>query len=353
MDMNKGNVLPEGNDLLNGLFQVQDYLNKINDRVTNVMNLEKDRIELQQSNLKKKITTEEITSDMGKLMQVFLVCLFFGYVFTSFVYPMVNPKTTWSGVFWGIVIGAVSIGIPLVLLQDKYKNKFKKTKIGFLIFDFLFEFALFFSYPNVLIWVVAILGHIVGLIVVYLYCNNYNSKVASENAKLTAQDEDHNQAARARNAKIDQQCAILSTEITAIKNEMQEKTASWYPVDYYSLDSVAHFISILKNHEAENIKEMVKVFKEDAYRDNVLNDQMVMKQQLDDSLAAQRENLQNQQLLAQRQQEMVQLQKKSNMIQMANAIASMVTARNTSQLKDSAKNIADNTKKIVDNTTWY
>lgn len=176
------------------------------------------------------------------------------------------------------------------------------------------------------------IASIIASIVLKMYnkrISKHNQEIDEHNKNLEMADHAHNEQVRLHNEQIHKKRQELSDEITILSNEMQEKTSAWYPVDYYVLDCVVKFISIVKNHEADTIKEMLKIYKEDVYRIQVLNHQKEMEIKFNQSLM--------------NQQEMIKLQKISNVIQMANLVTNMVTASNTAKIQEDMQDIKANT----------
>ena len=124
---------------------------------------------------------------------------------------------------------------------------------------------------------------------------------------------------------------------------MRNVVGSWFPWgnegEYYTQDVVDAFITIVQNHEADTVKEMMQVYKQDKYRVSVLSNQDQMRGQIDQAL-------QNQQTMISNQQEMHRLQRQGNAIAKVNCMANMATAANTNAIKNSTEAIKSNTDAI-------
>ncbi|CRH69269.1 Uncharacterised protein [Chlamydia trachomatis] len=109
---------------------------------------------------------------------------------------------------------------------------------------------------------------------------------------------------------------------------MQGKTASWYPADYYAIDCCSAFIKYVQNHEADTVKEMVKTYKEDKYREQVITGLASIKNGVDQCLH--------------NQQEMIALQKASNLIQMGNLVVNLANNQAINRGADASARAAYN-----------
>lgn len=107
----------------------------------------------------------------------------------------------------------------------------------------------------------------------------------------------------------------------------------WYPPDYYALDAVERFISIVQNHKADTVKEMVRVYDEEGYRNSVLSNQQEMNAKMEQSLC--------------NQQQMMRLQHEANVLALGNMVANLATAANTSKIADNTAATAANTARTA------
>lgn len=327
--------LPKGNELLNGLYLVQKYLDKINNKLSDFWELERyyrQEQYTQKLQFKKNINTASVKekSQYGLFVAGVTFSLVFGLIF-SFL-------GDFSVLLYSLVITTIfSIGkirenkkmlyiggIFLVMLLWVWLNGL----IGSFGGGRYMAAGLGYLFINIIAFGVA---SIVAAIVLKMYnkrINKRNQEIDEHNKNLEMADHAHNEQVRLHNEQIHKKRQELSDEITILSHEMQEKTGTWYPIDYYVLDCVVKFISIVKNHEADTVKEMLKVYKEDVYRIQVLNHQKEMEIKFEQSLM--------------NQQEMIKLQKISNAVQIANLVANMVTASNTSKIQQDMQDIKTN-----------
>ncbi len=328
----KATLFPEGQNLLNGLYVVQDYMLKESEKLNEFWELERQYRDYQQTKLREQIDIDKPKekSEYALFIAGIAFCLTFGLV--------------------GLLSGNISelifcLIITAVFAIGKIKGNKKLLKIGkillvLLLLSWLQGFAnvLTMSKGNIAGIIFYLLINIAALasaiVVAKIALNKYNKKIEEDNEREKEAVRIQNKKIEQNNKIVDQKRHALSSEITALSNELQRETSQWYPVDYYSLDSVAKFITIVKNHEADTIKEMLSIYKQDAYRTQVLSNQNTMISQLNQSLY--------------NQNEMISLQREANMIQMATCVASFITAGNTNAIKANTASTAESAKRVAD-----
>jgi len=148
------------------------------------------------------------------------------------------------------------------------------------------------------------------------------------NAKQQRDADEANRAIKANNESIIQRRKELAYEVHATVAAMQGETASWYPADYYTIDCCSAFIKYVRNHEADTVKEMVKAYKEDKYREQVITGLSSIKNGVDQCLY--------------NQQKMIALQKVSNLIQMGNLVVNLANNQAINRGADAAARAAYN-----------
>lgn len=341
--------LPEGQELLNGLYTVQNYMQRENDKLNEFWKLEKeyrDNIKSVRPMLYNIINTSNLKekSEYGFFIAGIAFCLTFGGI----------------GLLSGNIINLIfCLIITAVFAKGKIESskdasvgiKNKYLKIGKFLLVVLFLLWLVgikrvFKYTapagSLFYLVINIIALVIASVVAKITLNKYNKKIEKHNEAEKESATVKNKRIKQENEQIQHHNGIvckkrqgLAIEIQELVNELQAETSMWYPVDYYSLDAVAQFITIVKNHEADTIKEMLAIYKQDAFRIQVLNNQSTMISQLNQSLY--------------NQQEMISLQRKSNMIKLASCAASFITAVNSSAIKANTAATAANTQHIVDN----
>ncbi len=329
--------LPNGENLLNGLYVVQNYLQRINDKLIPFWDLER-YYQREQHTLRQKykpnITATTVKDKFQYGLFVTGTAIFFIHLLIGLttIAPFDGIISIFTGFFCLFSIFLFTIGktqkasAPLII-GGILLTIFCLTWLQKILKTFL-ELSINTAESSKYIFI-NILAFVIAIIVTFILVKIYNKKTREYNQALEISDNIYNDQVRRNNEAIDQKRRALSAEITSLADEMQAETSFWYPVDYYVLDSVAKFISIVKNHEASTIKEMLKVYKEDNFRILTLNNQEEIK-------ARHEQFLMN-------QQEMFHLQRMSNMIQMANLAANLMTASNTSVISNSMAAIQTNT----------
>ena len=346
-------LLPEGAELLNGLYSVRDYIQKFNEKLSLFMQSEKEKRQLlseQQLILKKLIRTDSAKekSDYGLFMAGIAFSIVFGVI------------TALSGNINGLIFCVI---ITAVFAVGKAKNSKAMLNIGRVLLILLILAWLnglwnaynFSAKANnvgsfVIYAAINVIAFIVAAIVAAIIVKKYNKKINRDNNKeekrvseLNAQIKEKNDQIVQHNNMVDERRNALYKEMNDIKERMLAETSSWYPNDYYVLDSVEYFISLVKNHEADTVKEMITAYKRDQYHNQVLNNQMDMRQKLNAMVDNQKTMLEN-------QEEMIKLQKISNVLQTIQCVNGFIIAGNTSAIANNTSAIANNTREIADNT---
>lgn len=170
---------------------------------------------------------------------------------------------------------------------------------------------------------VNITAFVVASIVARILLKKYNSKIEQDNKTKQEEADGRNREIRQHNEHISQQRKDLANEIHALLAQMQTETADWYPPDYYVIECCSKFISYVKNHEADTVKEMIKIYKEDKYREQIITKVSSIESKVDQSLN--------------NQQEMIRLQRISNLIQMGNAVVNMANNQAINRGADAAE----------------
>lgn len=88
-----------------------------------------------------------------------------------------------------------------------------------------------------------------GVAIFLLNVKVRNWKVASDNRKIAR----NNQAVK-------EKLQALTMGYRQLEDELKEKTASWYPLDYYNMEAAEFFLKAVRNRRAESVKEMVGLF---------------------------------------------------------------------------------------------
>lgn len=343
-------ALPEGQELLDGLYSVQSYLGAIEPRVSQFVSLEREfrsRDSVAQQQMlphKEVIKARENKGQYGVFVVAIALAIFYILL----------------GVLREDVVGELPMLLfPLMLVVGRVNNNKVLFGIGLVLtvasflltFDYLARFfSIAFSSgdawdaslgTSVAIMVVVALVVAVVAAAVMLAAHNKaavrrNAEIDAENARIDEQNRQMLVQLDEHNRQVAAQRVQLSNEIQAIKQQMLDATGAWFPPDYYCSAVVEQFISYVRNHQADTVKEMVTIYKEDSYRANVLSNQEQMKAQFNQALY--------------NQQQMIQLQKVANALLMCNLIANIATATNSADIAASNREVAANTRATAANT---
>lgn len=330
--------MPEGQELLQGLYLVQSYLERSNEKLTEYWQLEKQY----RSSIAQIGRIQHIRASEQKSL--------YGLFVAGIAFSVISAITAlFSGNMSSVLLGIICVAIFAI---GRTKENKTLLTIGIvctalMLFTWVTgtmrSTAYFNSIGNdtTIIFSVGIqiIGLVVAIIISGLLLKKYNAGVSKKNSIIDAQNQEiarKNQEITQRNMLIDNQRKQCMVELTAINREMVDETESWFPPDYYALDANKQFISIVRNHRADTVKEMINTYLQDGFQNQVLNNQEAMKQKMDQSL----EN----------QQQMIKLQRTANMLLAANLVANIATAFNTSSIAASNQEIARNTAATASNT---
>lgn len=181
-----------------------------------------------------------------------------------------------SGGYVGIVMFAVA-AIIIVVNKNK-KSKAKNIAIFFIALSLLT--TLWAVIESMSIGIMLILLVLLAIIVSieWFFITAKNKSVAEYNKKVEA----NNQAVQA-------QRDALYSQYQALLKEMTSNSSSWFPPDYYNIEAVNFFVSVVKNYRAETVKDMVNLFEESTYHKQMLAYQQHQSQQINQLIAGQQE----------------------------------------------------------------
>lgn len=338
-------VLPEGQDLLGGLYAVRNYLQAISDRMDSFLNNEGQIARNNKALSQKLVQRMELAENVN---------------------AQDDPT---ERVWFALAMAASCGGFPVLTFLALWAHSKRKTKVlmGVTVVGVvglaLAAYSYLFGYRDVLslIWRL-LMAIVLGAVSFFLAERAVNKTASMQNSVIDAMNQkaiEHNRKADAHNALVpseerkqqlraqNQQLAaanqVLAQEAENLACEMRNVVGSWFPWgnegEYYTQDVVDAFITIVQNHEADTVKEMMQVYKQDKYRVSVLSNQDQMRGQIDQAL-------QNQQTMISNQQEMHRLQRQGNAIAKVNCMANMATAANTNAIKNSTEAIKSNTDAI-------
>lgn len=321
------NAMPEGSELLNGLYTVNAYLQNANEKLNQYWNLEREYQKEVVPKLVEMNTTSE-KSEYGLFV--------FGMAFAG----ILGVCTLLGGGVVNFILCLIIVG---VFALGKAKQNKKFLKIGKVLLVALLLVWLHGLYhvfsrigKNFLMLVFGLIFYVGAFVVAFIVAKIIRDKY---NAKQQGIADDKNIEIVKNNELVTRQRTELANDIHALLAEMQDKTASWYPTDYYVLECCAKFIGYVKNHEADTVKEMLKTYKEDKYREQVTT-------KLSSIDAMVKQSLYN-------QQQMIRLQRYSNLVQMGNLAVNMANNRAINRGANAAERAAKELERQnTDHSIW-
>lgn len=356
-------ALPEGQELLNGLYTVQSYLQESMTKFIEFSKLEQQhRSNLQ--NMSEFIERKSMnTVQFGGLSFPQFTCLKVGIwcailsaifsilnlVFYFSALPSIHATNSYLGYFvfqasfffWKLIISLV-----IFRRFTKSMKKKKFSRVAFMIAAIILALLILSSRPMLptetgrsLATVTAIILYLAGITRAFLTSKSFfkktvdlaNQSIDAENKKRAA----HNESLTEANNVLIAEKQQISTEINAINEEMVQ-CCPWYPPDYYSLDIVERFIAIIVNHKASTLKDMVNIYDDEVRWKKHFADH-------DETIEKMNQSLDNQQM-------MMNLQKVANVLLVGNLVANLATAANTLHIAANTAATAANTAATAANT---
>ena len=327
-------TMPEGQELLDGLYTVQSYLQASINKQNEFWALER-QFRNKSSYLAKK-EKMDTSSVSGKSRYTFFCVGVSVALFTGVV-------SIYGGGIGMFIFSLVIVGL---FTYGKIKDNSKVFKIGAILLAYLvltwllgfisvIRFSLNYGNWPATVFYLAVnaICFLVAFFICRFFLKKFNAGIDKQNEaihEMNKQIDIKNNEIRKSNEAVTAQRQQIAVEINSINKEMCDATSSWYPPDYYALEVVERFIFIVRNHEADTVKEMIAVYKTDAYRSADLLSKQEFYQQVKAKFD---QHLNN-------QQQMIQLSRKQNVLQMGSFIANMATAINTSTIASNTSSIA-------------
>lgn len=363
-------ALPEGQELLNGLYTVQSYLQESMTKFIEFSKLEQQH----RSNLqnmsgfieRKSMNTVQfdgLSFSQFTCLKVGIWCAILSAIFSilnlvfffsalSSIHATnsnINAMNSYLGYFvFQASFSSWKLIISLVIFRRFTKSMKKKkfSRVGFMIAAIILALLILMSRPMLptetgrsLATVTAIILYLAGITRAFLTSKSLfkqtvdlaNQSIDAENKKRAA----HNESLTEANNVLIAEKQQISTEINAINEEMVQ-CCPWYPPDYYSLDIVERFIAIIVNHKASTLKDMVNIYDEEVRWKKHFADH-------DETIEKMNQSLDNQQM-------MMNLQKVANVLLVGNLVANLATAANTLHIAANTAATAANTAATAANT---
>ena len=154
---------------------------------------------------------------------------------------------------------------------------------------------------------------------------------------------EHNRRIYAHNQKIQQELEVFHERKRQISKEYLTSVCQWYHEDYAFMEAVDFFIHELELGTATNLPEAIKNFREDQYRKSVLRNQGIAIDRLGKMIEQNNVIIDNQKILISGQQELIRQQMLGNMIAAATWNETRNIANNTREIANNTGNISRNT----------
>lgn len=164
----------------------EEMLSSLNDAVSIIRQLSNIQTRLNQVRGQYKSILQN--KKMGKLAKFILIFLILNCVYNLVLFNI-----------WGIIIGAVELGVAYVIIKFVYKKM--------------------------------------------------NEKIDTDNQRIVAENE---------NVKAQEQ-AVLN-ELQKVQIAYRERVSSWYPDNYCSVEAVEFFYNAVMNYRADNLKEAINLY---------------------------------------------------------------------------------------------
>lgn len=275
-------------ELLSGLTYVRGMLGKMQEVLTQYINLERGFRAKQ-----KEIGTSSV-KDRSKLAALTVSG-------TVAVFLLLIALLT--GNFVTIVLLAVSGAV--IAVQRGKRTKLKYLAIGLIAVTVAYTvYGLATSMtPGLAVLLLIFASGIVAA--EYFIITRKNRKIAAYNKEV----EEYNQRVQAQRAALYEQYIALQRELTA-------KSPRWFPPDYYNMEAVEFFITAVRNSRADSVKEMVNLFESTAQHKEMIAYQKLQTQKLDQLIDGQQELIAGQRE-ANRQLRFANMMNVANFIQLA------------------------------------
>lgn len=199
------------------------------------------------------------TSDNKSKLKIAIICLFAAYLLLNVALSFATGP---SNLIISVILGAVVFLLSKKGSDGKKHKKLLKFVEFVIIADVIWFYILVFLTGNVFIITLSIAFIVASVFVVLKVIKKKNEKIEIDNAKIA---EYNNSVQRDYDETVE--------KLNLMKNELYDQTAYWYPKDYYSLEAVDFFLASIQNYKADSIKEMVLLFDETQYKNEMLSSQ--------------------------------------------------------------------------------
>ncbi len=318
------NTMPEGAELLNGLYTVSAYLQNANEKLTQYWNLEREyRYEVAPRLI--EMNTPREKSEYGLFVS--------GMAFAG----ICGVISLLGGGVINFILCLIIVGV-FALGKAKQNKKFLKiAKVLLVALLLVWLNGLFNAFSTINTNFLGVVFYLVINVGAFVAAS-IGAKIIRDKYNKKQQDiaDEKNKDVIKNNELVTRQRTELANDINALLAEMQDKTASWYPADYYVIECCSKFIGYVKNHEADTVKEMLKTYKEDKYREQVTTKLSSIEGMVNRSLK--------------NQQQMIRLQRFSNLVQMGNLAVNLANNQAINRGANATERAANATERAANAT---
>ncbi len=219
------------------------------------------------------------TSDKKSQIKLAAVSLYIIFLFLNIILTIITHKP------FNLIV-AVILGTIIYFLEKKSQKKERKKiyKIILRYFEIccLFDIIVFiiaaFASGSPLLIILTLISIAASIFIVLKAIKKKNQKIEEDNLK-TAE----------HNATVQQEYDETVEQLDILKKDLYTQSSNWYPHDYYSLEAANFFLSAIENYKADTVKEMVLLFDDTQYKNEMLNSQRAIQSMSEQQLINQKE----------------------------------------------------------------
>lgn len=254
-------------ELINGLNYVKTQIEKIlsvtNRQIEIVANFREE----------KQIIS---TSDTKSKLKIAIICMYIVFVFDNIMISFLNRTPIYFII--ALLCGAIVFFSKKFNSEKKRKEILRKIEVAFSVIYMIWVLYIVFTSGVALLIIFNLLMIAASIYLVVKMIKKKNQKIEEEN-KQTAE----------YNARVQQEYDETVEQLNQLKNDLYTQSGTWYPKDYYSLEAATFFLSAVENYKADTIKEIVLLFDDTQYKNEMLNSQRAIQQMSEQQLINQGE----------------------------------------------------------------
>ncbi|HFI0645958.1 TPA: hypothetical protein ACGO6M_001197 [Streptococcus suis] len=254
-------------ELLDKLYLVRNGLYQIYDLEVECINLsnQKKNATLRQETLVESIEKNEETSGMEKVYRLAYMAIL------SLLFTTVS-KFLFLGIGFGSTLVDIGFSSIIFWLLTKHMRRHEETWLSPVFYVLIFG-AIVIPIINVMEvdffqkWLLIVpiaLAIFLGKSTYSTWIRFVNTLIDEENSLVMQQNEKRKQEFDriiATNKSIDQRVSVLQNEMDTTARALYAFGDGWYPKDYYFLNAIEFFIHSLENFMANNVQEMILLYR--------------------------------------------------------------------------------------------